>query len=287
MFSMAGTISNNYSLTSPTTKANTRLSGILNLTGGIVALGSVVPGFGQIFGVVGGALRVGAAAVALSSNGSDIPSPAVAFDDSLSNIAQQYTTYAGNLTAGFDKAVDNIQSDSGKLSTIGALTSDTDSAWNFPSQISADQLQGPLVDGAARSLWLDIVPQQFGIRYISGGYSSNAGDYGGYGYHGCVATYPKVNAAVYGSYLTIPNPYPSQGPSWDVYVFADNPTPTSNDQAVSVTLAEQLTTAGVSSNGSNNLNLPAMLLYGYSNMNYSVMPLPPDTGEGTAGYCPP
>lgn len=288
MIGMAKTVSNDYSQAS-SASADTKLSQALNLTGSIVGLGSILPGIGPIMGVVGGALRVGSGAIALG--GDSIPSPYAVFDDSLSNFTTDATTYISNLTLGFDGAVDNILSDGGKLSTIGTLTLNSDSAWKFPTQISQDQLQTPLVDGAARSIWLDVIPQLFGIRQYLGASSNNPRDYGvnytpdGYNFSVCENQYQGVASASYGAYFSVDN-----NQRYDLYVFAEGPQGSSgSDTTVSGTLASLLTTPGsstINGNQQGNLNLPTMLLYGYSNMTYG--PFQPIYGykPSDVTYCP-
>jgi hypothetical protein len=280
MIGVAGTITKDDSATS-NAMADAKLSKELKTAGGIVSLGRAIPGIGPIFGALGGALRAGSGAVA--SQGTAIPSPATVFVVALSDLTGMGATpYIKSLTDGLDGATDNILSDSGKLGTIAALTLNTDSGWQFPNQISPDELQTPLVDGAARSVWLDVIPQVYGIRQFSKGPSNNPGDYGILTSEGCDSLYAGANSATYGAYFTIG----SDAKNYDLYVFAEDPKASFHDKIVSTPLAQLLTMTGTYDIGGSmqdGLNFPATLLYGYSNMTYSPFQVP--GGAFTPRYC--
>jgi hypothetical protein len=200
----------------------------------------------------------------------------------LSELTGTATPYITNLTDGLDGANNNILSDSAKLATIGALTLNTNSGWQFPNQISPDQLQTPLVDGAAGSLWLDAIPQVYGIRQFSNGPSNNPGDYGINTSERCDSLYAGANAATYGAYFTVG----SDAKRYDLYVFAENPKASFHDKIVSTLLAQLLTTTGtydIGDNTQDGLNFPSIVLYGYSNMTYSPFQVP--GGVFTPVYC--
>ncbi len=282
MTGMATAISGDYS-GAGNANANARLSKVLNLAGGIVGIGSAIPVVGPIFGVVAGGLRVGSASISM---GSTPPSPQAVFDTSLTNLSNDYTTYAGDLATGYEGAMNNILLDSGKLSTISALTLDTNSTWNFPSQLSPNQLEEPLKDAAARALWLDIMPQLYGIRQYFNGPSNNPGNYGVYEvyYQTCYNLYYGADPASYAAYNSIG----SNATQYDLYVFAEKPVASTHDEVVTKTLSDLLTTTGTSTIKDiqqNNLNFPPMLLYGYSNMSYSPFQAPNGSPAKEVNYC--
>jgi hypothetical protein len=278
MIGMAKTISDDYSKAS-SANANTKLGNVMNVIAGAAGMASAIPEIGPIFGAVNGALTIGSSAVALSN---DPPSPEAVFDDTLSNMTAHATTYTANLTAGFLGAADNILSDSGKLNIVGGLTSNVDSAWNFPNQLSPQQLHDPLVAGAAGSIWLDVLPQKFGVRQFLNGPSLNPGDYGYYS-ESCWSDYSGINSATYGAFTTMGN-----NKKYDLYVLGEGTKHESEgaDKVMSADLATLLTTSGQQTIGGatqNGLNLPAMLLLGYSNLNYT--PFWNGTTSSNANYC--
>ena len=115
--------------------------------------------------MLSGALWTGSAAMTpLGLTTTTIPGPESPYDVLLSDIAGDASKYGNNLLSAFDGAVDNILSDGSKLAQVAALTSNSDSGWNLPNQTSQDGLAASIKAGASRSLWMDVLPNLYGVR---------------------------------------------------------------------------------------------------------------------------
>ena len=239
-------------------------TGLVSIAGSIA--GVEFPEIGAFLGVMSTAASTGSAASA-SAPGS-IPGPQSPYDVTLGELVNGASTYVQNLMFGFNGAVDNIFSDPGKLATIDALTSDSDSAWNFANLSVSTALTNSIEAGAARSMWLDVMPGLYGVRQTTGNSQTNPDQLGSKlnNFGECSSVYANVPSA---SFVKVANPAkPSLN---DLYMLAEGPTVNNNfttnvtDVAVSQDLSNLLMNAGsVTIGGSSQpgLNLGSALLLG-------------------------
>jgi hypothetical protein len=251
---------------------NANLSDMLSMLGGVTGMLSVVPGVGPAFGVISGALTIGATVAA--SSGNNIPSGENSYDQTLGQVTNDAGTYVTNLLRGFDNAVISIQTDANKLGSVGALTSDSNAHWSA-SLITADKLNADLVAAASRQVWLDVMPKLYGVRYFFNMQQSNPAKYGSWVYTGsytpatCESVYSDVDSA---SWFAFPSSVPNR---WDTYILGESPKPgKGGDATVSGTISNILMQPGswsttVNSITQNGLNLPQVILFSNSNMTYA------------------
>jgi hypothetical protein len=163
-------------------KVNGNFSNEANLAAGVLSIaavvgGAAVPPLGIVLGIMSGALWAGSAAGA--TEGGNIPGPENYFDVTLTQLASDDTTYFNNLQYGFDGAVNNIFSDAKKLETVSGYTSDSDSGWDVAA-LRTEELNTLLVSGAARSLWMDVLPSLYAVRVIPQWTSPKPATFGSY-----------------------------------------------------------------------------------------------------------
>ena len=154
-----------------------------------------------------GALWTGSAAASPLSG--TLPGPESQYDVQLATLIADASKYSGNILNGFDGAVDNIFTDVAKLAQIAALTSNSDSNWNIANFSRSDGLSAAITTGEARALWLDVLPDLYGIRVELGADSSNPATFGSYNTSGQFISCQSVYATR-ASYPTDPVPAASQ-----------------------------------------------------------------------------
>lgn len=247
---------------------NSNLSADLNLAAGVFSIGSVIPGVGPLFGVISGALWTGSAITGLDSS---LPSPENAFDVTLSDLSAHAQTYSDNLAAGFYGSVDTIFSDSAKLQVIGNLTANSDSGWKMSTLSDPSDFENTIERGAVTSLWLDVMPQLYGIRQFTNQPNDNPHTYGsrvaaidGYG---CSSVYAAFDSS---TWRTFPNFAKPQ--TFDAYIMAEGPKGSTNDTEVSPDLIRLFTGIGnvdVFNNTQIGLGMPGTVLFTSSNLTVS------------------
>jgi hypothetical protein len=256
MFAVAKDITDDVANTQSQT-VNASGANIANLAAGVASIAAVIAGAafgpaGIFIGVLSGALWTGSAAGSLDST---LPGPENAYDVTLSEVMANASKYSTNLQFSFGGAVDNIYSDSNKLETIGALTSNSDSSWNIPNNAASEALASAMTLGATRSMWLDVLPGLYGVRQTTGNTQTNPSQLGsiytnpqnGQGY--CETVYNGTIPAA--SFVVNSNPANTQ--LHDLYMLAEGPTVVNNftseptkttDTVMSQDLSSLLTTAG-------------------------------------------
>lgn len=260
---------------------NGNMSDMLNLLAGLTSavgpiLGAADSGGGVILGVMSGMLWTGSAAMT-PLDGTTIPGPETSYDVLLSELIGDADDYSTNLQDGFDATVDTILSDPGKLAQVGALTSNSDSGWSLANLVSPEVLSASIQSGARMSLWLDVLPNLYGVRTASAKDSDDPATYGSWvfqseQYKTCEAVYTKSNSGGVPAETMTQNYHIGDGEStkWDVSLIAEGKTvtyPTDRsklkDPSMSQNLGTLLTTSQSVTMPSGNqvgLNIPRQLL---------------------------
>ena len=163
------------------------MSDLLNLSAGIISGIAPIVAFtdpeaaeiATILGVMSGTFWTGSAAMTpLGVQTSNIPGAETPYDVQLSSVVNDASQFVTNALDGFDAAVDNILSDGNKLARIATLTSNSDSGWSIANLANGDAIANLLGDGLRRSLWLDILPQNYGVRVGIAKDSANPATFG-------------------------------------------------------------------------------------------------------------
>jgi hypothetical protein len=172
----------------------------------------------------------------------------------LTELSGKADDYASNMLAGYDIAVDNILTDSAKLATAGALSSDPDSGWHIRDLASGEQFSVALVAGAKTSFWTQVLPSLIGERTAVGMNTKDPATFGSEVYNAyqgkyyCASVYAAAASGTVPAEAMTAYPHVGDGLSnkWDVAFLAENPTPQTGagaqDFAVSSELAKLLTT---------------------------------------------
>lgn len=253
--------------------ANLNGVGVLNMAASFAALGQPIAGLvsppvGAFFGVVAGAIRLGTSAYAL--DGGAIPNPETSYDLQLNDLIDSGSDYTTIALAGFDASTDNILTDWGKLNTVGSLTANGDSGWNIPYLTELDGIQSSLIAGTARSMWMDVLPQLYGIRTFFDKPSDDPATYrywnNGYAPELCQSVYTSVpsNSMVAPSNI-------ANSKQYDMFIMASGLKINNNysfqvvDSPISKDLGNLLFTSnpvkGVTGGPQTGLGLPALEFY--------------------------
>jgi hypothetical protein len=199
------------------------LAGLTSIAG--AALGPAdIPLVAATVGVTSGALWSGSALGPWApGDPATPPNYESTFDTTLGNMENNASSYELNMQTSYGSALNNIYSDWGKLSAVGAKTADSSSGWQFDNNLTPIAMSTNLQAAVRRSIYLQLLPQFYQLDYYSqqpvsshsqlGLFSSWEDDPHAGVINQCRATYPSTNEYASRTYFSNSNP-----DKYDLYV---------------------------------------------------------------------
>ena len=271
---------------------NSNTANWMNFAAGILSVGAALASFdnpatASLLGGVSGMFWSGSAA-SVPLTPTPNPGPNTPYDMLLSQLTTAAANYPTKLLSAYDGATDNILSDGSKINTAGYLASNSDSGWNLTNLASTDKLAAVVTAGAKASLWMQVLPQLYGLRVALSKDSKDPATFGSKVFDNysqkyyCASVYSASTSGTVPATSMVADYHIGDNATakWDVNIIAENTTPqtggNAHDYAMSSNLSTFLTTSqtvGMKSGDQVGLNIPAMMLIKNGPMTYATISL--------------